>query len=479
MPMEPMRRRQILQTSRTNSERHTHIMSVNSFALRPILTRLSACALLLMVGACALIEDTVDDLTSSEPEALPGERVSVLTFETKLEADPKLAEVQVQLPAPYVNPEWPQPGGFANHAMHHLAADGQLAEQWTISIGKGSGGNRRLTATPIIAAGRIFALDAAARVTAFDAFTGERLWRAELTPEDEEPEVGFGGGVAFDNGRIFVTTGFGNVHALDAASGIEIWVKNLETPIRAAPTANGGRVFVSTTDNKLHALASDDGRILWDHRGIIETAGLLGSTSAAISGDTVIVPYSSGEVFAFRVQNGRINWSDSLTKTGRLNALSALNDIAGRPVIDRDRVIVTSHSGRTVSIDLRTGQRVWTRDIGSVQTPWVAGDYIYILTVDAELLCISRRDGRIRWLTTLPKYADEEDNEDPIEWSGPVLAGDRVIVVSSDGFAVSSSPYTGDVLSSWEMPDGAYVAPIVANQTIYFLTDKADLIAMR
>ncbi len=433
---------------------------------------------LLPLGGC----ETVSDIFSSSggsKDRLPGERISVLTLEQQLEADPRIADLQVRLPQPYVNADWPQPGGFASHAMHHLELGDAPRRIWRTRVGTGSGGNTRLTATPVIADGRIYVLDARARVAAFDTETGDRLWRTELTPRKQSPQAGFGGGVSFDDGRLFVSTGFGNVHALDAATGEEIWKKEFDVPFRASPTADGGRVFVTTTDNQLQVLATADGRVLWDHQGISESAGLLGSSSAAVSGEIVIVPYTSGEVYALRVQNGQTAWSDSLSRTGNLTALTALNDIAGRPVLDRGRVVAISHSGRMVSIDARTGQRVWTRDIGGVQTPWVAGDFIYVVTLDAEVLCISRRDGRIRWITQLPRYRNEKKKEDPIEWAGPVLAGDRLIVVSSDGFAVSVSPYVGGVTGGITIPDGTFIPPIVANKTLYVLTDDADLIAMR
>ncbi len=444
---------------------------------RRLLVILSS-AFALVLGGC----ETVGDLFTGgggDGPALQGERISVLSLEQQLEADPRIADLQVRLPQPYANGEWPQPGGYASHAMHHLALADRPRRIWRSRIGSGSGGNTRLTATPVMADGRIFALDSRARVSAFEAETGDRIWRKELTPRRQSAQTGFGGGVAYEDGRVFVSTGFGHIHALDAATGDEIWMKKFSVPFRASPTADGGRVFVTTTDNQLQVLASSDGRVLWDHQGISETAGLLGSASPAVAGEIVVVPYTSGEIYALRVQNGQTAWSDSLTRTGNLTGLTALNDIAGRPVVDRGRVVAISHSGRMVSIDARTGQRVWTRDIGGVQTPWVAGDFIYLVTLDAEVVCISRRDGRIRWITQLPRYRNEKKKEDPIEWAGPVLAGDRLIVLSSDGYAVSVSPYVGGVTGGITIPEGTFIPPIVANQTLYILTDDADLIAMR
>ena len=436
------------------------------------------------VGIIALASlsgcDTLSDLVSSETgERLPGERISVMALERSLEADPRIATLEVVLPRPYLNNDWPQPGGYADNAMHHLQASGSLDELWQADAGTGSGGSSLLATAPILAAGSVFVLDAETSLGAFDATTGQALWDVDLTPEDEDSDEGRGGGAAFENGRVFVTTGFGEVVALDAASGEIAWRTQAGTPYRAAPTVNGGRVFTITSDNQMICLNAADGEILWRHRGITESAGILAATSPAVSGSIVIAPYSSGELFALRVENGNSLWSDSLTRTGNVTSLTELNDISGRPVIDRGRVYAVSHSGRAVSIDIRTGERVWTRNIAGVQTPWVAGGFIFIVTLDAEVVALSRRDGRIRWIHKLERYENEENRRGPIEWSGPVLAGDRLVLVSSTGEAASLSPYTGELLGKIELPDGVFVAPIVANEILYDLTDDARLVALK
>lgn len=425
--------------------------------------------------------DTVGDVFSSnsnEPK-LPGERLSVMELGGKLEVDPLSADETVVLPKPYENADWPQPGGTPDNAMYHLAAPGNLDEIWSVGAGEGTTSDGELVASPVIADGRIYVLDTEATVRAFSASDGKELWETELVPEEEDAEEGRGGGVAFNDGKLFVTTGFGEVHALDAATGKNVWTKKLREPFRAAPTVNGGRVFAITSDNQLLALSEETGTVLWRHRGIAESAGIVSSTSPAVAGSIVVVPYSSGELFAIRVQNGTPVWSDSLTRTGNLTSLSSLNDIAGRPVIDRDRVFAASHSGRMVSIDLRTGERVWTKDISSVQTPWVAGDWVFIVTNEQQVAALSRRDGRIRWINSLPRFEDPEDRTEPISWSGPVLAGDRLVLVSTSGEAVSLSPYSGKIEGRIELPAGSAIAPVVANGTMYILTEDAELIALK
>jgi outer membrane protein assembly factor BamB len=450
--------------------------------IRPCFPRLRSTAAIFVLLSSAVVSgcETLDQfIQPGSKERIKGERVAVLTSDQSVNPDPKLRETKVVLPAPFVNPDWPEPGGYADNVMHHLSAPGELREVWSSSVGSGSSTNARLTASPVIAAGKIFALDSEANVAAFDQKSGSQLWRVDLTPEDEDGEKGFGGGVAYDNGKLFVSTGFGFVVALDAASGKEIWRRSATVPFRAAPVANGGRVFVATQENQLYALAADDGRVLWDHRGIAESAGMLGSNSVAVAGDIVVVPYTSGELFALRVQNGKVIWSDTLSRTGKLTPLASLSDISGRPVIDRGLVFANSHAGRLVAIDVRTGERAWTLDVGGTQRPWVAGNYVFVITDDAKVLCVARGDGRVRWATQLDAYANPESRKGPIAWAGPVLVSDRLIAASSEGYAVSISPYTGEILGKVGTPDKAFIAPIVADNTVYLLTDDARLTALR
>jgi outer membrane protein assembly factor BamB len=226
-------------------------------------------------------------------------------------------------------------------------------------------------------------------------------------------------------------------------------------------------------------ISQETGEILWRHRGITESAGILAATSPAVLGSIVIAPFSSGELFALRIENGTVLWSDSLTRTGNLTSLSELNDIAGRPVIDSDRVFAISHSGRFVSIDLRTGERVWTRDVPGVQTPVIAGDYVFLVTGDQEVLGMSRRDGRIHWLTKLERWEDPEDRTEPIEWSDPLLIDGRLLLVSSTGEAAVIAADSGKIEKRFDLPDTTLIAPIAAGGIVYILTDDGTLLALR
>jgi outer membrane protein assembly factor BamB len=191
------------------------------------------------------------------------------------------------------------------------------------------------------------------------------------------------------------------------------------------------------------------------------------------------VPYSSGELFALRVENGRVAWSDSLAASRRAGALANLADIRGMPVIDRGLVIAVSHSGRMAAIDERSGGRAWDQEIGGVNMPWPAGDFVFVLSNDNEVVALTRQGGRVRWVTSLPRYSDPEDRSGAIIWSGPVLAGERLWLVSTSAELIAISPANGEILQRFPLPDAAYLAPVVAEGTLYVLTDGGELVAFR
>lgn len=420
------------------------------------------------------------------------ERISILSFEETLTPDPRFAALSIELPPAYTNQSWPQPGGEADHTLHHLTAGLTLERAWKTDVGKASARRARLTSPPVTADGRLYTSDAETTVSAFDAETGDTIWETPLAPEIDDAfrireilarpkksEIGFGGGVAYDGGRVFVTSGFGFIAALDADSGEELWRFKTEAPVRTPPTAHAGGVYFVTITNELVALNQADGEKLWDFQSFEEPARILSSASPAAAGDLIVAPFSSGEVVAFLANTGQPVWNDTLSQSASLTSLASLNDIAGSPVIDRGLVYVVSHAGKLTAIDIRSGQRIWEVPVASVQMPWVAGDFIFVVSVDGELVCVSREEGAIIWVSQLDRYKNEKKRKGRIAWAGPVLAGDHLVLVSTEGKIVKVDAVTGTVAETGKLGDGSVVSPIVADEKVYVLTEKGELIAMR
>ncbi|WP_241241783.1 PQQ-binding-like beta-propeller repeat protein [Sphingobium algorifonticola] len=433
-------------------------------------TILAAIALL---GGCGI----VGGKKGGPKTPVVGKRTSILTSEQGVEVDPALADVVVTLPESYVNTEWSQHGGDPSKAMGHVALGAQPQQAWTATIA-GSTPRARLAASPVVAGGKLFVIDADARVIAMDAQTGARLWATSLPAEGNGRSL-FGGGVSVVGDRVYASTGVGDVAALNVADGAIIWKKRPGGPLRGAPTLANGHAYVMSQDNQIFALNQSDGETQWTESATLQVTAVFGVAAPAAAQGTVIAGYSSGELNAYRYENGRTLWGDALSRTSISTAVASLTDIDADPVIDRGRVFAIGEGGRMASYELVTGQRLWEINIAGISTPWVAGEWLFVVTSDAKLLCVARATGKIRWISQLGRWRKEKKKTGAIRWTGPVLAGGRLILVSTQGDMAYVDPATGTVQATQDMDRSMSLSPVVANNMLYLLADDGRLTALR
>jgi outer membrane protein assembly factor BamB len=408
-----------------------------------------------------------------------GQRIAVLTGEGDVTVDPATATLPMSLPQPAVNADWTQSGGNATKSMGHLAFGNALARAFTVQAGRGSSLSARLAAAPVVANGRIYAIDTLGTVRAFDARTGGSLWSSQTPSEKGNQASLYGGGIAYDQGRIYATNGLGYVAALDDRNGGLIWKVRPGGPLRGAPTVANGAVYVMSEDNQIYSLKEDDGSTNWSQAASLEIAGVFGSASPAVGQGTVVAGFSSGELNAYRYENGRMVWQDALQRTSIRTSVSSLNDIDADPVIDNGQVIAVGQGGRMVALDILTGQRQWELNIAGIDTPWVAGDWIFVVTDQAKLISVYRQNGHIRWITQLQQFVKPKSKKGEVDYSGPVLAGNRLIITGSNGAVITVDPATGAIQGQTTVGAPISLSPVVANSTLYVLDDRGRLNAFR
>ncbi len=421
------------------------------------------------IGGCSTIAGL--NPFHSKEKILPGERVAALPQST--------ADVTGGTPAigaAAAMADWSQPGGNAANAPGNVSLDGTSGTSaWSVrAVEKASKRNVRPSVPPLILGGRIYVYDTSGKVTAL-APGGGKSWSVSLAPDGENSRAA-GGGIAASGSTIFAATGYGELVALDAASGSKLWTFKMSAPAHSAPTAAGGKIFVVSATNVLHAVNQADGKEAWQYPGIPEAAGVLSAASPAFAGNTVVVPYSSGEVTAFDSEKGTLKWADAVVRSQRTLAVSGLTDVAASPVIYDGIVYATGVSGRTIAVRLADGERLWEQNIGSASTPAVSGDAVFLVDLQDNLVALDRASGKVFWRKELPVVRKKRFFS---VWAGPTLAGSLLWAVSNDERLIAADPATGNIVVDRKLSSPAYIKPIAANGQLLLLSADGSLAAYR
>jgi outer membrane protein assembly factor BamB len=405
-----------------------------------------------------------------------GARIPVIALDQQLEVASALKGQDFFLPPPAPLDAWPLPGGTAEQSIEHVAAAPDFVIAWKRTFGIGYARRRHVMTPPIAAGGRLFIMDGVANVSAHDERTGDQIWRTDVRIRSKGEHDAYGGGLAFADGRIYVSSGYREVLALDAGTGAIIWRTPTEAPIHAAPTVSAGRVYVADVNDELLAFDAATGASSWTYQALTEPARILAASSPAVANDTIIASFASGELVAVRATNGNELWNASLSRASRTNALSEIRDIAGRPVVYKSDVYAVSHSDVFAAVDLRTGVGRWTLPISAITTPWPAGDVVFVVDQTGEVLCVSRDSGQIYWMRNLNDGLKKKQKG---YWSSPILASNRLILVSTNDEAVALDPKTGATQRTLRLGAPALIGPIAAGGMIYVVTETGQLIAIR
>jgi len=433
-----------------------------------------------LLGSAALLSGC--GIIGKKAESTPtvGDRVAVLVNEIDIAVDEATAAAPMTLPAAVANADWAQSGGNAAKLVEHVALPASLGQGWAVNIGEGDSRSQRLGGGPVVSGGKVFTIDVNGNVRAFDAASGAAVWASRFGESAKgTSELRYGGGVAVEGSRVYATNGLGYVAALDAATGVPVWTVRPGGPLRGAPTVAEGALYVISQDNQIYALNAANGTTNWSSAAALEIAGVFGNGSPAVARGTVVAGFSSGELNAYRYENGRNVWQDALSRTSISTSVAAISDIDADPVIANGIVYAFGQGGRMVALDILSGQRIWELNMAGMSTPWVAGDWLFAVNDKAQLLAVQRLTGKIRWINQLPRWRSEKKKSGPITYAGPVLAGGRLIVAASNGALVNVNPVDGSFQSQTGAGGAVRFQPVVAGQTMYLLTDTGRLIAYR
>ena len=419
--------------------------------------------------------------SNSDPR-LQGER-QLLDGMVFVETDARfLAEnvPDLRLPKPQPMPAWTHQGGNAQHIAAHAELPAELTLRWSRRIGVGDGKSHQISAATVAQDGQLYTVDSQSMVTALDE-AGTILWQRELGKSSDALKDASGGGLALRKNQLFVTTGFGTVVALDTATGAHLWTQDLASYGGASPTVYEDLLYIAARDGGAWAIETSNGRIKWQVAGPTVAASHTGGPGPAVSDKYAVFPFGSGDVLASFRKGGLRSWSSGLSGARLGLASTQVRDLTGQPVIEGASVYLASSVGRMAAVDLNTGLRIWTAKQGSQGHLLIAGNAVFAVSDASNLIRLSKEDGGLIWSTPLPKFTRKsvKSRAKIHAHYGPILAGGRLILASSDGLIRQFNPADGTLISTVDLPGGAASAPIVVNGTLYVLNTKGDLLAFR
>ncbi|MDZ7709246.1 MAG: PQQ-binding-like beta-propeller repeat protein [Roseovarius sp.] len=417
---------------------------------------------------------------------LPGERENirdVLQSEARraqAEETPVNRALPLSLPAPVRNAAWPQRHGTPSTRTAHPALSAAPALAWSAGIGAGDGRRVRISSDPVVAQGRIFTLDAKTTVSAVST-SGELLWSADLTPPNDSPDNSSGGGLAYGGGRLFVTTAFGAVTALDPETGAVIWQQDIDAPTSAAPSVHEGLVYAVAGDEVAWVLDAETGRVRWQLSGTPDIHNVLGGPAPAITDRYAVFAFGAGEVQGAFRKGGLRLWDAQVAGERSGLASARVRDITSDPLVVGDRVYVGTHSGRMVALSLGSGKRIWTAEEGPLNPIWPAGGSLFLVSDRNELVRLAAEDGARIWAHALPLFTARKPKRQAgiVGHYGPVLAGGQLVLASGDGKLRFFDPVSGRPTREVDLPGGAASNPVVAGGTLYVVSKKGQLLAFR
>ncbi|WP_226782554.1 PQQ-binding-like beta-propeller repeat protein [Oceaniglobus trochenteri] len=434
---------------------------------KPVMAAIGGLALLAACGDPELI--------------LTGERLDLRAdLDGATPADPVDLSTAISLPAMVANADWTQKAGGATHRIAHPALGNNLTRIWSAPIGEGDNRRHRITADPVVADGRIFTVDSRARVMAHST-AGAALWSVDLTPPSDNPDDASGAGLAVSGNRLFVTTGFGDLVALDVATGARLWTQELDAAPSGAPTVVGDLVYLVTRDALAWAVRTDKGRVEWTLQGTPSPSGVVGGAAPAVNDRVAVFPFAGGELVSALRSGGTRIWGSNVAGTRLGRVYARVSDISGDPVIDGDRVYAGSPSGRTVAIDLTSGETLWSAREGAMSPVVVAGGSVFTVSDRAELVRLDAATGGKVWGSELPFFVKENARKRKAVFGnyGPILAGGQLWVASGDGALRAFSPESGAATGGVDLPGGAATNPVVAGRTLYVVSSNGQLHAFR
>ncbi len=349
----------------------------------------------------------------------------------------------------------------------HAKISGWQQKAWDENVGEGISSSFIHLPAPVIHEDMIYTLDSQLRLTKTSK-TGDVIWDIHLRDTKDLPAVA-SIGLAYYKGLIYAVSGDGVIYAVEPEGEI-IWQNDTNKILRSAPVIYDEKLFVLSANNELLALNIKDGSLVWNYKNMEPETNLLGMGIPAVAKNTIVVPFSTGEIIAFDVKTGEPKWSNMLLSYRTFNKIADLGHVLASPVIEGQVVYLIGNAHQMGAFQLETGEAIFTQPIGGQSTPVISGDTLFMITNKDTVVALNKYNGNLIWEKDLYSKTQKQ-----VQWFTPVMANNRLFIFSGEGDRIIFDMKTGEEISK-EVSDKPFATPICYDNGVLIYTDKADLV---
>ncbi len=346
--------------------------------------------------------------------------------------------------------------------LKDLTAKLEVREIWSQDFGS-IDEDKYVRLDPVLRGGTLYAVDSDGDLTAFDQDKGDTLWGIDL---DREVTAGLGA----SSSNLFLGTRKGQVVAISIETHKIIWQQNVSSQILAPPVTDGETVIVQTIDGKVHALSEADGKSLWVYRRDGPSLSLRGTATPLIVQDAVVTGFSTGTLSALSLDKGRQLWEMTVAHPQGRNEIERLIDVDIQPLVKGYLLFVGSYQGKLVAIDLRSGRKVWSRDISTFTGLAVDDKNIYVTDDSDSVWALEQTTGSTVW---------RQGQLQGRALNAPAVMNDYIVVGDYEGYVHWLSTESGAMVTRYQVGnDPIRSAAIVDGFVLYVSNIDGDLAAV-
>lgn len=260
---------------------------------------------------------------------------------------------------------------------------------WSVSVGDGQGkGYYQLQ--PVIAGDLIYAASVDGVVRAVERASGSTRWKQTL-------DVGLTGGVGYHDGSLYLGSTDGEVLQLDAGDGSVRWSTPLTGEVLAPPQGDGRVVVAQGYDGKLHGLAHDSGERLWTYDSNVPVLTIRGTSTPLLRSGVAYAGFANGRVLAFDAMTGAVAWEARVAIAQGRSEIERMVDVDGTMTVAGNELYAASYQGRITAIDIRSGRKLWQRNLSSFSGVSQGFGNVYVADDDGTITAYLRNGSGIRW----------------------------------------------------------------------------------